>query len=279
MIELSRGYRKLEFILITNDASKAKIADDCGVDYIMIDLEIEGKLERQKGTNSLISTHTFNDIKIISQSIKNSRVIVRINPISDKSKFEIDKVISYGADLIMIPMIKNADEVMRLNEIVNDRVPTILLLENKEAMENIDSIIHNSKNSLIHFGLNDLAISMKLEFMFETLTNGYLEEILNKVKKISPMLNFGIGGVGSIGKGVIDSALLIKEHKRLGSQRVILSRSFLSSIETNDPIYFKEFCSQLSKMNEIYNKSYSLKQLQANASVIKQLVDKYVKNT
>jgi hypothetical protein len=278
MIDVMHDYHKLEFILITNDITKAMIADNCGVDYIMIDLEIEGKSERQKGTNSLISTHTFDDILNVSKIIKKSKIIVRINPLSNKSKEEINMVISCGADFIMVPMIKNANEVMRLHEIVDDRVPTILLLENKDAMNNIESIILNSKASLIHFGLNDLAISLKLEFMFETLTNGYLEYILQKAIKISPKLNFGIGGIGSIGKGVIDSALLIKEHRRLGSKRVILSRSFLSSIDINDSNYSNEFCAQISKMTEIYNRTYSEEHYKLNKNQIKLLVDDYVKN-
>ena len=104
-----------------------------------------------------------------------------------------------------------------------------------------------------------------------------MEYILHKAIKISPNLNFGIGGIGSIGKGVIDSALLIKEHRRLGSKRVILSRSFLSSIDTNDSIYSNEFCSQISKMKEIYNRVYSEENYQLNKDQIKLLVDNYVK--
>ena len=37
---------------------------------------------------------------------------------------------------------------------------------------------------------------------------------------------FGFGGIASIGKGMLPAEKIIREHYRLGSTRVILSRSF-----------------------------------------------------
>ena len=52
----------LKLMLITNDSEVAIAAQDSGVDWIFVDLELKGKSERQKGRNTVISAHDFRDI-------------------------------------------------------------------------------------------------------------------------------------------------------------------------------------------------------------------------
>ena len=82
---------------------------------------------------------------------------------------------------------------------------------------------------MIHIGLNDLHLSLKLDFMFECLSNGIVEYLVNKIKRKG--IKFGIGGIARIGEGELTADIILKEHIRLGSEMVILSRSFKKNIE------------------------------------------------
>lgn len=216
---------KLELMCITNDCKLARQADKSGVDYIFVDLELLGKELRQGHLDTVISKHEIEDVGKIRKVVSNSKLLVRVNPINDGSLYEIESVISYGADVIMLPYFKSKEDVETIVKLVRGRVKIILLLENKEAVEDIDRII-DLKDSFeaIHIGLNDLHLSYKLNFMFEPFVNGIIDDLVNKFR--SNDIKFGIGGVAEIGKGDIPAELVLNEHFKLGSRMCILSRSF-----------------------------------------------------
>ena len=145
----------LNLMYITNIPSVALIAEKYGVDRIMVDLETLGKEERQKNMNTVKSHHTVEDVRIISNMLTNSEMLVRVNPWNSASVNEIEAVISAGADRIMLPMWKTADEVNVFLNTVNSRVHTTLLLETKEAVEIIDEILDAPLLDEIYIGLND----------------------------------------------------------------------------------------------------------------------------
>ena len=99
-------YPYIKLMYPTNDPKIAKIAEDSGVDWITIDLEIRGKKERQGHLDTLISYHNIEDIKKIKESISKAKIIVRINPMYHGSKEEINRAIEDGADIIMLPYFK-----------------------------------------------------------------------------------------------------------------------------------------------------------------------------
>ena len=90
-----------------------------------------------------------------------------------------------------------------------------MCLDNVLALDGIDEI---------HIGLNDLHLSYGLTFMFELLTNGTVERIINKIK--AKGIPYGFGGISHLGDGMIPAEMIIREHYRLGSTRAILSRGF-----------------------------------------------------
>ena len=60
--------------------------------------------------------------------------------------------------------------------------------------------------------------------MFELLTDGTVEMLCNKFSQAG--IEYGFGGIATLGNGTLPAEMIIKEHYRLGSSRVILSRSF-----------------------------------------------------
>lgn len=239
----------MKTMYITNDPQVALIAEKYGVDRIWIDLETLGKEERQKNMNSVKSNHTIKDIHKIRKILTKSELLVRVNPINENSKYEIEQVIDAGADIIMLPMWKNTNEVTQFINIINKRTKTTLLLETREAVECIDDILELDGIDEIHIGLNDLHLSYKLDFMFEPLINGIVEELCEKFNKKN--IPYGFGGVAQIGAGLLPAEKILIEHKRLGSTRVILSRSFCNTQEIKD----KEKIEKIFKDNMIkFNK-------------------------
>lgn len=228
----------LKLMYITNDPKIASIAQSAGVDRIFIDMEYIGKDIRQGGMNTVQNHHTVEDVKTIRKAISKSELMVRCNPIHDatseycSTEEEINAIIDAGADIIMLPFFKCADEVKRFVCAVDGRCKTYLLLETPEAKDNIDEILDVAGVDEIHIGLNDLSLGLKKKFMFELLCDGTVEELILKFRKKG--IPYGFGGIASLGKGLVPAEMIIKEHYRMGSQMAILSRSFCDTSKITD---------------------------------------------
>ena len=237
----------LKLMYITNCPKIAKIAESAGVDRIFVDMEYIGKSERQGGMDTVQSHHTLDDVKNIADVIDTADLLVRINPIHDatenyiSSKEEIDCAIENGAKILMLPYFKSVDEVRIFTELVGRRAKTMPLLETPEAVSVVDDILKLDIDE-IFVGLNDLSLGYGKKFMFELLADGTVEELCNKFKKKE--IPYGFGGIAALGKGMLRAEKVITEHYRLGSSRVILSRSFynekkMKNLEGNE-LYFAE---------------------------------------
>lgn len=215
----------LEYFYITNSPDVAVACERAGVDRIFIDMEYIGKDKRQSGLDTVKNHHTVEDVKNIRTVISTAKLLVRVNPIHENSREEINSVIDAGADVIMLPMWKSVEEVKRFYDIVKRRVKTILLLETDEARLCLDDIIVLDDVDEIYIGLNDLHLSQHKKFMFELYTDGTVDEIVSKLKKAN--IKFGIGGVGKVNcNNLLPAENILCEHYRLGSSMSILARAF-----------------------------------------------------
>ena len=68
------------YIAITNDPKQAKNFSECGIQQIMVDTEIIGKVERQGHKDTIISDHSLNDIIALKNLSLEAEIICRINP-------------------------------------------------------------------------------------------------------------------------------------------------------------------------------------------------------
>ncbi len=223
----------LKLMYITPDPAVATIAMECGVDRIFIDMEVIGKEKRQGGLNTVQSKHTFDDILAIKSVMQEGHeLLVRSNPIHDGSKAEIEKIIECGADIVMLPYFQRADQVQKFVDYVGGRAKAMLLIESREAIENLDDILAVEGVDEYHVGLNDLHLDYGMKFMFEPLITGLLDEIIMKISKRNK--SYGFGGVARIGEGMLPGEAVVTEHYRLGSSIVILARAFCNSTLITD---------------------------------------------
>lgn len=227
----------LKLMYITNRPEIAQIAESAGVDRIFVDMEYIGKDLRQGGMDTVQSHHTLQDVKKISEAIETAELLVRINPIHEGSnqyistQEEIDGAIENGAQILMLPYFKTVEEVEEFVKRVDGRVKTMPLLETPEAVEVIDDILDLDIDE-IFIGLNDLSLGYGKKFMFELLSDGTVDLLSAKFRNKD--IPFGFGGIASLGKGLLPSEYVIREHYRLESSAVILSRSFCRSDLTID---------------------------------------------
>lgn len=228
----------LKLMYITNQPEIAKIAENAGTDRIFVDMEYIWKVERQGGMNTVQSHHTISDIKKIRQVISKAELLVRCNPIHEaseeycSSEEEINAIVDAGADIIMLPYFKTVEEVKKFLAIVAGRTKTMLLVETPEAVDNIEQIIELIGIDEVFIGLNDLSLGYGKKFMFELLSDGTVERLCLKFKQKG--LVYGFGGIAAIGTGILPAEIILKEHYRLGSSSVILSRSFCNYEKTDD---------------------------------------------
>jgi len=220
----------LKLMYITNDPAVSIIAQNAGVDRIFVDMEYIGKSDRQCGMDTVQSHHTIEDIIRIKSSITSAQLLVRCNPIHEKSelysgsKDEIEAIVEAGADIIMLPYFKTVQEVCCFLSYVNGRCKTMLLVETPEAVDALDEILDVPGIDEVHIGLNDLSLGYGKRFLFELLVDGTVEQLCCKCSLRG--IPYGFGGIASLGKGLLPAEYVIQEHYRLGSSAAILSRSF-----------------------------------------------------
>lgn len=268
----------IKLMYITNEVEVAEVAQKYGVDRIWIDLEVNGKEERQKDMDTVKSKHEIQDIGKIKPIIKSSELLVRVNPIYEKSKWEIDQVIEQGADIIMLPYFKTTEEVEKFIEYVDGRCKTMLLIETPEAVQNIDSILNLDRIDEVHIGLNDLHLGYKKKFMFELLTDGTVEYLCNKFKEYG-IKSYGFGGISRIGSGELPAEDILTEHYRLGSTTAILSRSFCNTAKITDineiEELFKTGVFDIRKKEEEIE-LYSQEKFEENQKEVEKIIKKIV---
>ena len=239
----------LKYLLITNNVDIARVAFTAGVNRIFIDLESIGKQERQGGLDTHISDHCYDDVDIMRSALRNAELLVRINPIHAGTQDEINEVIARGADFIMLPMFSSANELRQVIHMIARRAQFIPLIETVSAMQDIKAITETDGIDEIYIGLNDLHLALKMPFMFEPLANGMLEKMVKQIQTKS--IPFGFGGIARVGEGLLPAEDVLTEHCRLGSSRVILSRTFHRNAKTVDELdTIIDFAAEVNKLRK-----------------------------
>ncbi|TGN39923.1 aldolase [Marinobacter confluentis] len=237
------------YLYITRSPEVAAFVEQAGVTRLFVDLEIHGKVDRQGHLNTVISRHTMEDVTRVKSVLGVADLLVRLNPLHPGSRQEVDDAIEAGADIIMQPMFHTVEEVAEFGRYIDGRVRFMPLVETASALNQIGSISALNCVDEIHIGLNDLHLDLGLEFMFEPVASGLIEQSIETVSK-----PFGFGGVARVGQGDVPGELVMAEHVRLGSTGVILSRAFHAGADTvealNDGFSFREELKKLMSERE-----------------------------
>lgn len=241
----------MKFLMIVDDPDIARYVSTNGVDRLFVDLEYIGKDVRQKGMATWKSKQTLDDVAKIREAAPDGHVLVRINPLYEGTKAEVDGAIARGADSIMLPMFRRADELARFFDLLRDRAEALPLVETNDALHAIPKFVETLPLTGLHIGLNDLCLDLGLDFMFQPIAGGLLDVPCSALR--AGNVPFGIGGIARAREGIVSPDYLLGEHVRLGSSAAILSRTFhreaqcLAELQEN-----MDFPGEVAKLRAIY---------------------------
>lgn len=216
----------MDLILISNQIKEIELAMQFGISTVLIDLEQSTKMARQNGRGLYISDHTIEDLGIIRQTFPHLNIITRINSKHEYSEKEINDVVGFGTDSIMIPYFQTVDDLGYFFEMIGNRVDIIPLFETANSIERFGDFIQKFDIKTCHFGLNDLSIEMQWDSIFEAFIWNPLLEALKLAQ--SHQIKYGIAGIGN----QLDSALPVHPQDffirqvELGGRVFWLSRNF-----------------------------------------------------
>ena len=204
----------------------ARAADAAGIDRIGPDLERLGKRERQRGLGTWISPHGAECLPAMRGALSRARLFARLDPLNPGSRDQVERALEGGAEVLMQPMFRDAEEVERFVELVGGRAEIVLLLETREAAERIEEIAAVDGVGEVHIGINDLALALGMGNRFEVYDAPLTERVSEAV--CSAGKRFGIGGIARVGGEdlPLPPRLLYAQYPRLGATAALISRAF-----------------------------------------------------
>lgn len=242
----------MRLMLFLDSVHEALVAEECGLDRAVLDLEVIGKADRQSGRSGWMTTLSIESMPEIRASLVQTELMVRINPMGPYSKREIDAVINGRADRIMLPMARSVEDVVDCLDLIDERAKFSLLVETAQCLSRLPWILEDTRVDEVHLGLNDLSIQLEFEFMFELVKTGLIQYCAKVCQ--SAGVRFGFGGVARLGMGVVPAELVLAEHILCGSSQVILTRDFKSVSCNADQMKFetekiRQYCEYLTTLD------------------------------
>jgi hypothetical protein len=138
--------------------------------------------------------------------------------------------VSRGADEILLPMVRNAEEVDRTLDLVAGRCDVGILIETQDGVDRAAELARRPL-SRIYVGLNDLRIDRRSTVLFGPLVDGTVDAVRAVVT--GP---FGVAGLTLPECGApVPAELVAAELVRLGADFTFLRRSFTADMAGRDP--------------------------------------------
>ena len=216
--------KQFSLTLFSTQPAFIREATAAGIDEVIVDWECHGKELRQISADTEINRDTVDDLRRVRASTT-ARVICRINPYGETTPAEIEDAIDAGADEILVPMIRKAEEVSGILGMVRGRCGGGILVETVDAVGSVDELARLPL-SRVYVGLNDLAIERNTPNIFTAVADGTLDRIRRPFR-----VPFGFGGLTLPDRGdPVPCRLLIGELARLDCSFSFLRRSFYRDI-------------------------------------------------
>lgn len=214
----------IELLLFATDAALVEAADAAGVDGFVIDWEDRRRSGRHRAID-LGPPDSVENLRAIASATRRP-VWCRINEPGEQMAQEVDLALRYGVDLILLPMVKSEDEVMRFLALLDGRAQAGILVETVEACERA-AALSVLPLQRVYVGLFDLALSRGGGDLFDPLRDGTVERLRDLFKATS----FGVGGLTTVDGGrPLPCLELMEMLARVGADFTFLRNSFKRDI-------------------------------------------------
>lgn len=238
----------MQYWMIVNQPAIAAHIVDRGVGRVFVDLESLGKQARQGHLDTWMSAHQPADMTKVRAAVGAGQLLVRLNPWHTGSPLEIEAAVAAQVDWLMLPMFRTLAELEAFCRAVAGRIPVIALVETAEALALLPQVAQTPGVGEVFIGLNDLRLSLGLHFLFEPLVNGMLDAAAATLNGLG--VPWGFGGLARAGEGLLPAELILGEHVRLGSSRVILSRTFHRMAQSLEALQIEmDFGAEMAKLH------------------------------
>ncbi|MDD5260725.1 MAG: aldolase/citrate lyase family protein [Methylacidiphilales bacterium] len=224
---MTQAPREFILTLISNDPDWIRPGDEAGIERIGLDIERLGKLERQGHIhNARISSHTLDDLKVVTSLVRKARPFVRLNRPHPETRDEIERALALGAGCVMLPGFRLRDEAARFIEWVDGRAETVLLLETATAVDRLRDFISLPGVEEIMIGMNDLSLELNLAGPMGVAASDLMRRLSGEIRGAG--IRFGFGGVArpEMEDLPVPADLVLAGYARLGAGSAWIARSF-----------------------------------------------------
>ncbi len=219
----------MDLLLFTVDPAWGRDVVAAGAAGIVVDWERRGKHRRQAGEGTQINSDTLEDL-VRMRAATDGRLLCRIDAAGPWTAREVANAVAAGADEILLPMVRTAEEVDRVLDLVAGRCGLGILVETQDAVDRVAELARRPL-SRIYVGLNDLRIDRRSQELFRPFVDGTVDAVRAAVG--TP---FGVGGLTLPGGGFpVPGMVLAAELVRLRTDFTFLRRSFTADMAGRDP--------------------------------------------
>jgi hypothetical protein len=219
----------MDLFLFTVDPEFGRDVVSAGAAGLVVDWERRGKARRQAGEGTQINGDTPGDLSRM-RAATDGRLLCRVNGYGPWTPGEIDDAVARGADEVLLPMVRSAEQVDRALDAVAGRCGLGILVETQDAVARVHSLVRRPL-SRVYLGLNDLRIDRGSDSLFTPLVDGTADAVRSAVPG-----SFGVGGLTLPGGGFpVPAHLLAAELVRTGADFTFLRRAFTADMAGRDP--------------------------------------------
>jgi citrate lyase beta subunit len=210
----------MDLFVFTVEPARAYDVVAAGAAGIVVDWERRGKARRQDGADTQINDDTAEDLARVRAATA-GRVLCRVNGAGPWTAEEVDLAVALGADEVLLPMVRSADDVDLALDAAAGRCGVGILVETQDAVDRVTELTRRPL-SRVYVGLNDLRIDRGAQSLFAPLLDGTVDSVRRAVT-----VPFGVAGLTRPDAGFpVPSRLLAAELVRLDAQFTFLRRSF-----------------------------------------------------
>lgn len=218
----------MDLLLFTVAPRLAARCVAAGAAGVVVDWERRGKARRQAGEDTQINGDTPADLAAVRAATP-GRVVVRINGAGSWTAGEVDLAVRLGADEVLLPMVRRAEQVDLALDAVRGRCGLGILVETQDAVDRVEELAERPLSRL-YLGLNDLRIDRGSTDLFGPLVDGTADRV-----RAACSMPFGVAGLTLPEAGrPVPSRLLAGELARLGAGFTFLRRSFMADVAGRD---------------------------------------------
>ena len=192
-----------------------------------MDWERRGKRARQAGADTQINGDTPEQLAAVRAATPGI-VLCRVNAWSRWTSAEIELAVHLGADEVLLPMVRRADEVVAALEVAAGRCGLGILVETTDAVRSVEALAALPL-ARIYLGLNDLMIDRGGGSLFEALVDGTVDRVAAAATGAG--VAFGVAGLTLPEAGrPVPCRLVLGALARVDASFTFLRRSFWADV-------------------------------------------------